>query len=713
MKNIRIILIFICIPFLLFAQDNVIYNIIQEAKLSNKDFSKLNFTFVDNKDTKQDIDAEFLISEDVYYMKYDNLTSKKLDNAISLLLSFNNDSMELELLDFSNTINNYYVVTSDGMRIPANKNIRHYRGIVKNKINSFAALTFLNDEVIGLITTEKGNFNISFDQRSGNHILFRDKNLKKKIDFRCNTIDDYSFDYEPEILSEGIKSVNNLNSKSVSFYFETENDIFQIRGSVASVEGFVAGIYNQVAVLYQNEGIQTNISEIFIWTTQDPYTATNSAGLLTQFQNERTSINANLGHLLTFRSIGGGQAAGFQGLCSTNTTQKLAVSMLFNNYQSVPIYSWSVFVIAHEFGHLFGSRHTHACVWNGNNTAIDGCAGTMEGSCPNPGNPSEGGTIMSYCHLQDVGVNFSLGFGPQPRNVIQNNVFNCVASISGPSEICDQATFTINNFPQGATVSWSSSNTTKLALTSGQGTSTANFNKINNGKCNVNAIISIGGNNISLTKAVSVGVPDRPWISNSEITSTFSSVDYTLCIGQGTTSLQLFFIQSINSAEATSWEVTKTLNPSNFSIVNNGDNIFVIPNQTGTGQFTVKAVNSCGVSTVTTVNLTINTCDGGRGGIDPPGWPIDFSMYSNPASGMVTIEVFEQVSDSIQNVTRSESYQNEYTIQLRDAQGVFLRNITKKHPKAQISLQGIPSGMYYVHLIVDNQIIQKKTLWVK
>ena len=285
-------------------------------------------------------------------------------------------------------------------------------------------------------------------------------------------------------------------------------------------------------------------------------------------------------------------------------------------------------------------------------------------------------------------------------------------SISGPSVICNQGTYYINNLPQGATVSWSSSNTTKLALTSGQGTSTANFNKINNGKCNVNANISIGGNNISLTKAVSVGVPDRPWISNGGITSTFSSVDYTLCIGQGTTSLQLFFIQSINSAEATSWEVTKTFNPSNFSIVNNGNNIFVTPNQTGTGQFTVKAVNSCGVSTVTTVNLTINTCGGG-GGIDPPGWPIDFSMYSNPASEIVTIEVFEQVFDTIQNVKRSDSYQNEYTIQLRDTQGVILRNITKKQPKAQISLRGIPSGMYYVHLIVDNQIVQKKILWVK
>lgn len=112
--------------------------------------------------------------------------------------------------------------------------------------------------------------------------------------------------------------------------------------------------------------------------------------------------------------------------------------MIHNNYQSVPNYSWSVQVIAHEFGHLFGSRHTHACVWNGNNTAIDGCdPNGTEGGCPVPGIPSGGGTIMSYCHLQAVGINFILGFRPQPGNVIRNSVAGilCTNSIDNYFEI--------------------------------------------------------------------------------------------------------------------------------------------------------------------------------------------------------------------------------------------------------------------------------------
>ena len=61
-------------------------------------------------------------------------------------------------------------------------------------------------------------------------------------------------------------------------------------------------------------------------------------------------------------------------MCSNNN---VCYSGLANNSViTVPTYSWNVMVITHEMGHLMGSNHTHACVWNGNNTAIDGCAAT-------------------------------------------------------------------------------------------------------------------------------------------------------------------------------------------------------------------------------------------------------------------------------------------------------------------------------------------------
>ena len=69
-------------------------------------------------------------------------------------------------------------------------------------------------------------------------------------------------------------------------------------------------------------------------------------------------------------------------------------------------------------------------------------------------------------------------------------------SISGPSSVCDQATYTVENLPQGATVQWSVSNN-NVTLTSGQGTHTATFTKFRNGMEIIHAEILF--NNIRIT----------------------------------------------------------------------------------------------------------------------------------------------------------------------------------------------------------------------
>src|SRR5690625_7606059 len=89
----------------------------------------------------------------------------------------------------------------------------------------------------------------------------------------------------------------------------------------------------------------------------------------------------------------------------------------------VPVYSWTILAMSHVMGHSFGSSLTHACAWNGDNTPIDVCGPTFdftysEGCTNGPIPYNEGGTIMSYCHLlNNVGINFSMGFGEQPANL--------------------------------------------------------------------------------------------------------------------------------------------------------------------------------------------------------------------------------------------------------------------------------------------------------
>jgi hypothetical protein len=113
-------------------------------------------------------------------------------------------------------------------------------------------------------------------------------------------------------------------------------------------------------------------------------------------------------------------------LCSSS--YKHAFSNIYNTYSTVPTYSWTVNVFAHEMGHNLGSNHTQWCGWTGG--ALDNCY-TTEGGCAAGPAPVNGGTIMSYCHLSGVvGVNFSNGFGTQPGNKIRSR-YNAAACITG------------------------------------------------------------------------------------------------------------------------------------------------------------------------------------------------------------------------------------------------------------------------------------------
>jgi len=426
MKKSAILLsVFYLLSLSLFGQESVLFSEIQQAKKNNVYFETVVLPVANPETT---ILKYFTNPNEISF--FGNI-SLDLNNNNVKALNLQLVNMTLELVETPKDFYDYVITTSSGAHFSANKNIKHYRGIVQDDPNSIVAITFYEDEIMGLVCTSEGNYNIAKEKQSGKHIFYNDKNLKEQMHLNCgNTHDDDFSPYNHEILLKQRDRAG--QNKKVGFYVETEYDIFQNRGSVASVEAYITALFNQVAILYKNENIATVISELYIWTTNDPFTGNDTDALLTQFKQIRTSINGNLGILLTFRSIGGGQAAGFNGLCNPSTSESLSVAMIDNTFKPFPIYTWTIMVVTHELGHLFGSRHTHACVWNGNNTAIDGCAGYVEGYCSLPGHPPEGGTMMSYCHGSSVGINFSLGFGLQPGNVIRNRVENahCLAFLT-------------------------------------------------------------------------------------------------------------------------------------------------------------------------------------------------------------------------------------------------------------------------------------------
>lgn len=343
--------------------------------------------------------------------------------------------VELELMKVNLFAPGFNVVTSTSNDQPVPyQHGAHYWGVIKDSEGSFATISVFKDELIGSYSSpQQGNFVIGklAGNPQGDHIVYAEKDLTSPMPLHCEMPDDNTA-YSPEQLADSFTAAV---TRCVKVFIEADFDLFQNRGSVGETVNYVTAVFNQSAALYSNEGIPISISEIFVWTTPSPYNGGTSQQQLGQFQSVRTSFNGDIAHLVDLQRNQGGVAAGFNGFCNGNRSQSQCYSGIDPFFADVPTYSWTVYVFTHEMGHLMGSRHTHACVWNGNGTAIDGCgpaAGASEG-CNGP-IPPGGGTIMSYCHLNAVGINFSLGFGPQPGNVIRNgfNGAGCLGTCGDP-----------------------------------------------------------------------------------------------------------------------------------------------------------------------------------------------------------------------------------------------------------------------------------------
>ncbi len=398
-------------------------------------------------------------------VELDNATILSLDNQkvaeirnqkpenLTLNLPFqSNETLVLQLTKapiFTESFNLYKA--SDRKNPITYKPGAYYWGMVKGDPNSMVTISIFDDQITGAIHVNGKNLDLGrIENDSQNeHILYENKDIKEQFDFACEA---------PDPDGQGRKTIQNksiIESSSstpvdncVQMYLEVGYSLFQKKGSsVSATSDYVTAAFNQVILLYANEGITVNINELVVWDTQDPYN--NS---LYDFRDALGgNYNGDLAHFI--HSGGGGGIAYVDVLC--NSFYGVGLSGISTSYQDIPTYSWTVEVITHEIGHNLGSPHTHSCRWNGNNTVIDDCGNVyyMSNNKDDDGDgivdnlsdaqyyspcfdnvdnmiPSGGGTIMSYCHLNSVGIDFSLGFGPQPGDLIRSRVANasCLSS---------------------------------------------------------------------------------------------------------------------------------------------------------------------------------------------------------------------------------------------------------------------------------------------
>ena len=458
-KTIIQLIALILVGVTLFGQDGIIRPIdLVESKKASTTFQDVNlFTTIASKQAIT-LPAEL---SDATLLNLDHVALKEMRSSqsqgmtLSLPLEGKSDII-LDLVEVDIFDDGFKVFEAPAMNYIKYQNGKHYRGVVRGAQSSAVAISIFDNHVMGLITSNRIQGNLVLGKLADNdaHILYADNTIMDKMPFECGTDDSYE-PYQQEELetTAGERAL----SDCVRLYLEVDYDIYQDKGSTSATTDYVTGLFNQVSTMYANENINTSLSPLVIWTQTSPYSGNSSIDLLNDFTAYRQGFDGDLAQLLSYQASGG--VAYVDGICSSNPDYSMSFSSINSTYANVPTYSWSVMVVTHEFGHLFGSQHTHACVWNGNSTAIDGCYAT-EGGCGDPGNPSGGGTVMSYCHLTSVGINLNLGFGTQPGNLIRNRVTaaNCLSACDGdggggdgggPTCAENEATLTIltDNYP--------------------------------------------------------------------------------------------------------------------------------------------------------------------------------------------------------------------------------------------------------------------------
>lgn len=379
-----------------------------------------------------------------------SLLAHQENRNIELILPYKGSEITL-LLMRSHFIDENLIVTQQNPigKIPHNYYIgAYYYGVVKELNNAVVAISFFENNIIGLIATDDGNIIIGKTKENNTtdneYIIYNDKDLLVKDNTSCIQKDIPGTSLPQFSLPKKSRAIT---TNCVKFYVECDYQMYvDFSNNVTNVTNFASGLFNIVSTLYLNDSVSTSLIQVNVWTTSDPYITANTTGdaldlFSTQMQG---GFNGNLAHLLSRRSLGGGIAY-LNVLCAIPYYRTGVSANLSTNLTPLPTYSWNSMVVTHEIGHNMGSPHTHACYWNGNNTRIDNCAGNynvayQEGNCNSfPPDPVGGGTIMSYCHLSNVGINLSLGFGPQPGALIRNNVntgvcltpcANCTADIT-------------------------------------------------------------------------------------------------------------------------------------------------------------------------------------------------------------------------------------------------------------------------------------------
>lgn len=379
--------------------------------------------------------------------------------------------------------------------------------------------------------------------------------------------------------------------------------------------------------------------------------------------------------------------------------------------------------MTHEMGHALGSPHTHACAWNGNNTAIDGCgpaAGYGEG-CNGP-IPSQGGTIMSYCHLiAGVGINFNLGFGPQPGQLIRTTVDSksCLGTdCTGGFTAC---TYAIKNL----TLSYLNLNDVQIdiddetsdlwnykAVLFGEDPGTSGWSSTTSTTFNVTGLQP---NKYYEIYVVNICADGSGGAGKKVLVLTGGFCDGTLFTDTGGTSgnygvnqhfVKTFYPNVTGEKVKLNFDKIGLQTNSDFMYVHDGDSLSapLFANGTITGNnnpgpsFT--STHSSGAITIEFVSDNAGVAYGWEGHIDCG------ALGINEVSDINGITVYPNPTTDVLNIVSQKSIIE--SVILTDASGRRLMTAELKSQNGQLNIGHLPAGVYILNMKINGKMLTKK-----
>lgn len=274
-------------------------------------------------------------------------------------------------------------------------------------------------------------------------------------------------------------------------------------------------------------------------------------------------------------------------------------------------------------------------------------------------------TGKDICLITEVGNNITFVVNP---------------SISGPSQVCGQATYSINNLPAGATVVWSSRGLSPSSGTEVSFTATPVFGA---GEGYVRATVSMGGSVITLENAlelngyIPIDGPDVAYLSQKKAYFTIEG-----------SPVSKWFVNGVAVA------VSPTV-PNRIVVVFN--------KYPGDILVSCEVTTSCGTFEARKALQVIDDINGGD----------QYLMYPNPASDQVQITVSDTLTRSSQTTSATDVVNSSacsYFIKVVDIYGstVYVSRENKK--QFTIPTSKLRNGVYSVIVSNGNEIYQNKLI---